>query len=85
MATAEIKKKPQTAEEARTIIKEIDDGLKKLSKLAGALDTDTHGYKQQQAIISLQSGISGIRAIHLGELKNTFGIGIKYKTHLELE
>lgn len=85
MATAEIKKKPQTAEEARTIIKEIDDALLKLSKLAGALEPESPGYRPQRAIISLQSGISGIRAIHLGELKNTFGIGIKYKTHLELE
>ena len=69
--------KPQTGNEARKIIKEIDNGLAKLSKLAGALEPESFGYIPQKAIISLVSGIYGIRAIHLGELKNAFGIGIK--------
>jgi len=60
-------------------IKELENGLRKLCKMADAINPERFGYKQQKAILSFADGCRNVQGWHLGELKNAFGMGIKTK------
>lgn len=58
--------------EIQKLIKEIEDGLKRLIKKAESIDTPRYGIVPQKAIRSMQNGLRGLEGLELGELKNAF-------------
>ena len=57
-------------------IKEIEDEMKKLIKMAGSISIERRGYIQQKAITRFANGCRELQCWHLGELKNAFEMGI---------
>lgn len=58
-------------------IKEIEADAKLLVKKCDLISTERRGFVQKKNIERLQDGLRWWQRTHLGELKNSFGIGIK--------